>query len=151
MPASRNAIQLTATSIAGISTFDAHLSYRLDNRWDLLLGYDVVAGLSLLSFGGRYHIPSTTPTLTPYLAVEFLSAGTGTGFLAGAGYSLELDVPGWTGFGTVGFVSGPGGSTAGYDVGIQSSASPQFSFVVGVSNLFTPSGVYIGVSIDLQP
>jgi hypothetical protein len=148
MPASRNVINLTASPIAGTTAFGTHLSYRLNNNWDFLLGYDTVAGVSLPSFGGRYYLPNTAPNLNSYLAVELLSAGTGTGFLVGAGASVAL-TPSWTAFSTIGLVSGPGGSTTGYDVGIQYSLSQQFSLVVGTSNVFTAGAGYFGMSIGL--
>lgn len=152
MPARRNAINLTTSPIAGTtpsaSAFGTHLSYRLNNNWDLLLGSDTLAGLSLLSVGGRYYIPNTSPNVRSYLAAELLTAGTGTGFLLGAGASVAL-APNWTVFSTVGLVSGPGGSTTGYDFGIQLDLSRQFSLVVGTSNVFTSGATYFGLSIGL--
>lgn len=151
MPVSRHAINLSVSPLPGATAFGAHLSYRLNNNWDLLLGTDTAGGVSLLSFGGRYYLPTTSSNVNSYLAVELLSAGTGTGSLLGAGASVAL-APNWIVFGTAGLVSGPGGSTTGYDVGFQYRLSQQISLVVGTSNVFTAGAGYFGVSIGLpQP
>ena len=161
VPATRNAISLTASPVAGSTAFGLHLSYPLNDTWDFLLGYDTLSAstgrASLLGIGGRYHFPSTAPNVDPYLAAEYLSAsitipgfgtGTGTGFLAGVGASISL-ASNWKGFGTVGLVSGAGGTTSAYDAGIEYRASQQFSLVIGASNVFSSGALYFGVSIGL--
>lgn len=153
MPASRHAINLTARSVAGTTAISAHLSYRLSNNWDLLLGSDTTAPFtppgSLLSLGARYYLPSPLPNdSSTYLAVEVFSTGSGAAsILVGVG-ELRISGPLTT------FVTGGlGGSTVGIDLGIQYQLSPQFSLVIGKSFGFAVDtgfiGDYFGLSIGL--
>jgi hypothetical protein len=159
--AERNALRITASPVAGATAFGANLSFRLNDAWDFLLTSDSVSvtggSASLFGAGARYHFASSTLGLDPYIVASYLSAsvtipgfGTaaGSGSLIGGGASLSL-APNFTGFGTVGLVSGAGGSTLGYDVGIQYRTSQQLSVIIGASNVFSSGAVYFGIGIGL--
>jgi len=146
----RNSVILTfwPTGAAGSGTA-AGLSYQFNPQWDALVGYrsGPGAGVTLFTFGGRYHLRPPASGWDTFATVQYASpSGGAASYLMVGGGLVETVAPGVKAYQFANYAFLPAGAAIFPNLGLQFELQRNWSLVTGI-DVSTGTG-YLGVTFD---
>ncbi len=148
----RTSVTLTYWPFGGTSATAAGLSYQFNPQWDALVGYrsgGLVAGATLFTFGGRYHLRPPAPGWDTFATVQYASpSGGAASYLMVGGGAVQNVAPGVKAYEIATYAFLPAGANIFANLGLQFELQRNWSFVTGL-DVSTGTG-YLGVTFDFS-
>lgn len=147
----RTSVTLTYWPTGATSATAAGLSYQFNPQWDALVGYrsGPGAGVTLFTFGGRYHVRPPAPGWDVFATVQYASpSGGAASYLMLGGGLVQNVAPGVKTFEMAQYAFLPAGATIVPNIGVQFELQRQWSLVTGI-DVSTGLG-YLGFTMDFS-
>jgi hypothetical protein len=145
----RNSVTLTYWPTGGTSATAAGLSYQFNPQWDALVGYrsGPGAGVTLFTFGGRYHLRPPAPGWDVFGTLQYASpSGGAASYLMVGGGLVQTVAPGVKVYEIATYAFLPAGAVIVPNLGVQIELSRQWSLVTGID--VAQANGYLGVTFD---
>ncbi len=145
----RNSVTLTYWPLGGTSATAAGLSYQFNPQWDALVGYrsGPGAGVTLFTFGGRYHLRPPASGWDTFATVQYASpSGGAASYLMVGGGMVQTLAPGVKAYEIATYAFLPAGAAIFPNLGVQFELQRNWSLVTGI-DVSNGTG-YLGVTFD---